>query len=422
MNPRRKFAVFSICFITILLITTFGIGKLLVSTTADTSNTTNNTEATEYQAQAQKVFDSAKLEVEKIRNVTLPDVRLQVVTKQWAIDTWGKGYADPDITNILRQEKFYKGIFLIPENASLYQANVDWAGNFGAATWGGQVYVVKENFDPWDLPSAEATFVHELTHIWQPSIVFPTSFDMDKAHTALIEGDASYMGDYFINSTKNQTTAQPEIDQVPLYLITNPVLASLHLIPDAIWSLNYFPYDQGKTFVNALYQNGGWKTVNTAYQNPPNTTEQILHPEKYFANETAQKVYSPALAEDTWTKINTNSYGEYFIQVMLNNWLPETQAQSVSSGWAGDNFTYYERGNDYLFTWNIKWDTNCDASDFYIYFHTMMNATGSVDYGSCNWFSNGRYLSISWNQNQNTTLIACSPVKAATVSTYFSEG
>ena len=131
---------------------------------------------------------------------------------------------------------------------------------------------------------------------------------------------------------------------------------------------------------------------------------------------------SPALAEDTWTKINTNSYGEYFIQVMLSNWLPETQAQSVSSGWAGDNFTYYERGNDFLFTWNIKWDTSCDASDFYIYFHTMMNATGSVDYGSCNWFSNGRYLSISWNQNRNTTLITCSPVQAATVSTYFSEG
>ena len=410
LNTQRKFAFFSILFITLLLVTTLGVGKLLV-----------NTDITDYTTQAQKDFDNAKIQVEQIRNVTLPNVNLQVVTRQWAIDTWGKGYADPDITNILRQEKFYKGIFLIPENASLYQANVDWAGNFGAATWGNQIYVVKENFDPWDLPNAEATFVHELTHIWQPNLIFPTSFDMDKAHTALVEGDASYMGDYFINLTQVQASFDLKVEQIPFFLLTNPALKSIHLIPDAIWSLNFFPYDQGKIFVNSIYQNGGWKTVNEAYQNPPNTTEQILHPDKYFENETAQTVNAPIIADDSWAKIKTDRYGEYFIQVMLNNWLSSNQAQNVASGWAGDNFTYYERGNDYLFTWNIKWDTSCDASDFYVAVHNMMNATGSVDYGSCNWFSNDRYLSISWNQDQNTTLIVCSPIQAAAQFSYFSE-
>lgn len=280
---------------------------------------------------------------------------------------------------------------------------------------------MKENFDPWDLPNAEATFVHELTHIWQPNLVFPTSFDMDKAHTALVEGDASYMGDYFINLTQVQASFDLKVEQIPFFLLTNPALKSIHLIPDAIWSLNFFPYDQGKIFVNSIYQNGGWKTVNEAYQNPPNTTEQILHPDKYFENETAQTVNAPIIADDSWAKIKTDRYGEYFIQVMLNNWLSSNQAQNVASGWAGDNFTYYERGNDYLFTWNIKWDTSCDASDFYVAVHNMMNATGSVDYGSCNWFSNDRYLSISWNQDQNTTLIVCSPIQAAAQFSYFSE-
>ena len=132
-------------------------------------------------------------------------MELQVITKQWAIDTWGKGYADADLTNILRQERVYKGLFMMSENDSLYQASVDWAGNFGAATWNGKIYVVKENFDPWDMPGAEATFVHELTHIWQHGLPSPDSFDADKAHAALVEGDASFMGDYF----KNQTKAQP---------------------------------------------------------------------------------------------------------------------------------------------------------------------------------------------------------------------
>ena len=410
MNPKTKFALFSICFIAVLLVTTLGVAKVAP-----------NSDMAEYKAQAQRDFDNAKTAIEQIRGVKMPFINLQVVTKQWAIETWGKGYADPDITNILRQEKFYKGVFLIPENASLYQANVDWAGNFGAATWGEQIYVVKENFDPWDLPNAEATFVHELTHIWQPHLVNPDSFDMDKAHGALVEGDASYMGDFFINQTKASPAPELTVNQVPFYLLTNPALTQIHLMPDAIWSLNYFPYDQGKTFLTAVFQNGGWKTVNSVYQNPPNTTAQILHPEQYFANQTNQPVNAPTLAENSWTQIKNDRYGEYFIQVMLKNWVPATEAKNASTGWVGDNYTYYERSNDYLFTWNIKWGSSCDASDFYVAFHNMAIAAGATDYGSCNWAANGRYLSITWDQSQNTTLVACSNVQAATQADYFTQ-
>ncbi len=194
---------------------------------------------------------------------------------------------------------------------------------------------------------------------------------------------------------------------------------------DALGSLNYFPYNQGKTFVSTLYNDGGWTTIIDAYQNPPSTTAQILHPEEYFLGVTNQPVNAPVLAEDTWTQIDTDRYGEYFVYVMLANWLPQNDAAELSAGWVGDNFTYYERGTDYLFTWNIKWDTSCDASNFYVSFHTLMNATGSVDEGSCNWVINGangvRYLSITWNQDLNTTLIACSPVQAATDASYFTE-
>jgi hypothetical protein len=152
---------------------------------------------------------------------------------------------------------------------------------------------------------------------------------------------------------------------------------------------------------------------------------QILHLNEYLANKTASSVQAPALAENTWTLLQTdrsqdhNTYGEAFIQLMLANHINKTEAERTAAGWNGDNFTYYERGSDYLFTWNIGWDTNCDASEFYIAFHSMANAAGATDTGSCNWQVNGRYLSISWNQNQNTTLVACSNVEAATQPSYF---
>ncbi len=383
----------------------------------------NDVDMAAYEAQAQRVFQSAVSQVEQIRNVTLPHVALQVVTRQWAIDTWGRGYADPDLTNILREEKVYKGLFMMAENESLYQANVDWAGNWGAATWNGKIYVVKENFDPWHMPNAEATFVHELTHIWQPHLPYVTTFDAEKAQASLTEGDASYMGDFFINQTQtlSNPTAAAVVNQVPVFLLNNPEVNGVYpSLPATISYLNYFPYDYGKKYVAAMYDRGGWTTVNQAYQNPPNTTAQIIHPDKYFANETVQQITSPTLAENDWTKISTDRYGEYFIQVMFANWLSQQDAKNAATGWGGDKLTYYERGNQYLFTWNIGWDTPYDACEFFVAFNFMMNSTGAVRDNFCYWHANDRYLSIGWNQATNTVLIACSNNQTATQQSYFS--
>jgi hypothetical protein len=413
MKLNKKTLIISFFFIAVLLISAFSVREIL-------------TEVYErnYRLLTQQAFDKAFNEVEQIRNVTLPHVDLEVVTRQWAIDTWGKGYA-PDMQKILRDENIYKGLFMITESTSLYSANVDWAGTFGAASWNDKIYVVQENFDPSKDPDAEATFVHELTHIMQNQFPRATTFtfDSDKALTALIEGDASYMSAFFINQTKgSDNNIKPfAIEQVPAFLIENSMLNELHPdLPQSISCLNYFPYGYGKIFINSLYQKGGWETVNQAYSNPPNTTEQIMYPDKYFAGESSQQVATPALADKDWTKISENTYGEYFIQVMLGTWLSKTEAETAAAGWNGDTLTYYERENDFLFTWNIKWDSSSDASDFSVAFHNLATATGAEGDDSNNLFANGRYLMIEWNQITNTTLIACSNNQTATLQSYFS--
>ncbi|MEM7233281.1 MAG: hypothetical protein AAF517_13980, partial [Planctomycetota bacterium] len=42
-----------------------------------------------------------------------------------------------------------------------------------------------------------------------------------------------------------------------------------------------FPYTQGMRFCAHLATRGGWPAINKAFRNPPLSTEQILHPEKY---------------------------------------------------------------------------------------------------------------------------------------------
>ncbi len=379
-----------------------------------------------FTAQAQKIFDDAKTQIEQLRNVTVPyQVTLHVITVQQAVDKWGGTSSDQDIITAHRQENIYKGLFMMAESDSLIEAKKEWTANWGAATVGkNDIYVIYENFDPWDMPSAEATFVHEFTHIWEPQLMEPNSFDMDKAHAGLVEGDASFMGDYY----KDHYNANPQlstlkVNGVPVFLLDAP--NNVYPMPDTLNNINWFPYTQGKTYIQTLYANGGFQTLNKAYQPEytPSTTEQILHTDKYFANESNQPVTAPKPTNKDWTPIQINRgttserYGEYFIQIMLGNWLKDNNSQqaiNAAAGWAGDNFTYYEKGaSDFLFSWNIKWDTATDATEFFKAFQDMMTKTSATEQSSLLWTANGRYLTITINQEQNSTIIACSTDQTA---------
>ena len=98
---------------------------------------------------------------------------------------------------------------------------------------------------------------------------------------------------------------------------------------------------------------------------------------------------------------------------MLSNWIPQNDAEKAAEGWGGDNFTYYERGNEYLLTWNITWDSIEDASEFYTSFQQMMNETGAQNVAQNNWQACGRYLSIT---REGTSTLIVSSTNANTLN------
>ena len=414
MKQKTRISVFSVILIAALIVSAFDVAKLL-----------GNLEMDQYTAQAQKLFEDAKIKIEQIRNITLnDDIKLHVLTKQQAKEKWGHPSGEQDLANLYRQEKIYKGLFMMPEGDTLIQAATEWTANWMAATVGkNDIYVIKENFNPFH-EDAETTFIHELTHIWQPQLTEPKTYNEDKGHAALVEGDARFMEEYFRNLTKTTVKFAGASVKIPIYLLDNPLLDDVHPMSNTLWSLNFFPYDKGEIFVTALYDQGGFAMINQAYVAgyTPSSTTQILHPEKYFANQTAQPLQASSPAENIWTLIKTdrgqdhNTYGEYFIYAMLDTWLEENPAQEAAEGWAGDSFTYYERESDYLFTWNIQWDNAADASEFFAAFQNMMDATEASSESTNNWSANGHYLTINWGQNTDTMLIAVSSISAAQTS------
>src|SRR5215471_16330927 len=51
-------------------------------------------------------------------------------------------------------------------------------------------------------------------------------------------------------------------------------------VPPFVRNLLTFPYPTGEAFVQALQSSGGEGRVNEAFEHPPLSTEQVLHPSK----------------------------------------------------------------------------------------------------------------------------------------------
>ncbi|TET25634.1 MAG: hypothetical protein E3J73_05955, partial [Candidatus Bathyarchaeum sp.] len=295
MNLEKKKTVFLVCLVVILLVSVFSVRLLL-------SN--ERPQGEEYKALAEQLLSDAREEFEDIRGVSVREVTLEVVNQSWVIENWGKAYADFDEIRI--EENIYKALFMISQAVNLYNVKLEWTGSFHAAKWQGKIYVVEEKFDVTNEFKAKSTFVHELTHIMQENYSLPTrtTFDGAKALTSMKEGDATLMADTFKNGGVVPPSAEVRI----------PSTSSL---PESIDKLNRFVYRYGVEFVKALYNynDASWEVVNEAYANPPRTTEQIMDPKKYFAQEDALTVEAASVTGD-WNLTKTERFGEYFIFVM----------------------------------------------------------------------------------------------------------
>jgi hypothetical protein len=70
---------------------------------------------------------------------------------------------------------------------------------------------------------------------------------------------------------------------------------AFHSAPRVIQETLLFPYVQGTEFLMSIFLQGGWKAVNQLYTDLPKSTEQLLHPEKYLAQEQPREVAIPDL-------------------------------------------------------------------------------------------------------------------------------
>jgi hypothetical protein len=231
-----------------------------------------------------------------------------------------------------------------------------------------------------------ATLAHELVHALQDQHFglegVPPTQDAQLAENGLVEGDARLVEAMY------ESRCGAEWECVP----TPPAGGGGGGGFDfGVYLTVYTPYSEGPTFVQTLRERGGWEAVNAAYANPPVSTEQVLHPERY-PDERPVNVSVPDRSDETWSRFDHDPVGDtvgeasIFVMLLDNRaidrqqlredtgaYSPYNYTSDASEGWAGDTVVPYRGdGGEFGYVWATEWDTPEDARQFHRTYTTWL--------------------------------------------------
>ncbi len=234
---------------------------------------------------------------------------------------------------------------------------------------------------------------HELTHALADQnfdllkLPFEAKDNDDRALAALslIEGDATlsmllYAKDLGLANLLVSAAASLFMDQ-----------DSLSSAPPVFQGLLLFPYLAGETFLLELASHHDirqgtlvsnedeaadpasfqeWDVVNYAYAHPPQSSEQILHPEKLYKQP--DPPVEVVLEEDLikplgagWNITWRNTAGEFLIRTLLMEHMSSHACNEAAMGWGGDRYYLVRNASgETAFFWRTVWDTEKDATEF----------------------------------------------------------
>ena len=193
----------------------------------------------------------------------------------------------------------------------------------------------------------DITLAHELTHALEDQVFGLKepeggTDDESTAYTALLEGTASFVDGEFTTCC---------VDPGALLLGSVGALGAaegLEKLPPYIQRTLLFSYTAGKDFVTDLHRAGGWKLVNAALRSqPPVSTEQIIHPEKYapFEPPLDVKLRMKPLLGDGWERSAGGSLGEADTSEILR--LGDAgAAPGAAAGWGGGRYELWQRAGE----------------------------------------------------------------------------
>lgn len=253
--------------------------------------------------------------------------------------------------------------------------------------------------------SNERTLAHELVHGLQDQHFglgnsSAKTRDAYAGRNGLVEGDASFTERRYMRNCGGPWSCL-DVNQTG----SGGDGSDIHL---GLYVLQYFPYSEGPVFVEAIYDRDGWKAVNDAYANVPDSATEVLHPDRFPDWEPTN--VSVGTADGEWERIgppNRPSYGvlgqsaitagaaytlydedesaavvagRTFLNLRPNMTVdpqhPFNYSIAVADGWTGGKFVAYENDDELAYAWRTQWESADEAGEFHAQWTNLIQYWG----------------------------------------------
>jgi hypothetical protein len=331
---------------------------------------------------------SAKIEdIRKLKFKT--PVKGQIISGAAARDSFKAKIKAWEVEQAKFTQKAYVHLGLIPPSTQLITDYLDLAeqdvlGYYDTETK--KMYVL--GHVPED--EVRSVLAHELTHALEDqhydfqAVAKKANGDDDHATaiSAVIEGSATAMMLSFMVRDARENGAAKATEQVE----KNDAKRARRLkgAPTFVQQTVILPYILGFTFMFKgspwLWQDGiAVGDIDLAYQNPPQSTQQILHPERYWWGNW-RKQPPPLQLNDLsktlgtgWTRAIQGSIGELGLAVLTGSHLdiekpeallPSRWTNDAAIGTMGDVYHHYVNGEQSITALMTRWESMRDAEQF----------------------------------------------------------
>ncbi|MFT4944648.1 MAG: outer membrane protein assembly factor BamB, partial [Halovenus sp.] len=350
------------------------------------------------QAELEAVVSRTMARIESIRGIEFdrtPPVRILFPEEQQAAVAEGQFETEPlgpaERTLLNAQ---YEALFQINESRDAVESRraLTSAVNGYYRPETGNVTMISPNSTTRQI--REAILAQELFHAQQD-----TQFDIPEVETieerntrnSYLEGDANYVQALYeqrCGSDWKGTCYQPDRTSIP----------DLSGLNEGMERLFRQPYEVGEQFVRDRHQQMGWAAVDSLYEDPPASTEQVIHPDRYGEDEPSELQIRDR-STDAWEPLTgdgerlTESVGEPGLFVALlspaldvstsGDIIPIEQSLSydhpTTTGWDGDRLLPYtaEAGNETGYVYETAWDTPADARAFHEAYRKLLAYHGA---------------------------------------------
>lgn len=216
-----------------------------------------------------------------------------------------------------------------------------------------------------------ATLAHELVHALQDQhyglerlmSYQPDESDRQAALHALAEGDAtSAMLDQMLRP-KGRIATDLSDELLGMQVRASAAFdTKIGDVPGVLTRSLIAPYTDGIAFVHWLRRRAGWAEVDRAWKEPPLSTEQVLHPDKFLVHEAPVTVAAPDIPKSSGlSRTYTDVFGEESVRVVFEEWLPRRVAVDAATGWGGDRIAVFRDNQRVAAVWHLVYDDEASA-------------------------------------------------------------